>query len=610
MSNTTGATSTEPSGGIPPRLECDVVMKGGITSGVVYPRALATLSRTYRLRGLGGASAGAIGAAAGAAAEHGRESGAFERLAQLPDQLGDGRLMALFQARRDTRPMLRLMLAATSSASGPNWLRILRKVAKILWALLRSFPLAALVGLAPGIAAIVFGATQSGAERTVIIALGALVALVGITVLLAIRVVWVLTKKVTANNFGICTGLSTDPSNGPGFTDWLAEQIDDLAGRSGRGPLTFGQLWTGTDKAYPVPPEERAVDLRMVTTCLSESQPFEMPSVQGRYYFDAAEWRDLFPKSVVDHLVAHEREGGAEENAGLVGNPPPLTRMPMPEDLPVIVATRMSLSFPLLISAIPMWTIDRRSNEWVKVWFTDGGLCNNFPVQMFDAALPTRPTFMIDLGRFTCDDDEHPGDEAENIRYATSNRSGIAPRVAAIPHTGLKAVTGFAGQAFNSARNWPDVSQLDQPGYRDRIVEVRQTKEQGGMNLDMKGPTIGRLADRGEAAASAMVSQFNEPQYRDKFTGWDNHRWIRYRAALATLPDFLASFQRGASILAIDADDTPSIDIQRDEAALAATIQDRLVALADTIAATDDETVGGLVHDPRPHTVLRRVPQL
>ncbi|MCP5030652.1 MAG: hypothetical protein GY939_02540 [Actinomycetia bacterium] len=61
-----------------------------------------------------------------------------------------------------------------------------------------------------------------------------------------------------------------------------------------------------------------------------------------------------------------------------------------------------------------------------------------------------------------------------------------------------------------------------------------------------------------------------------------------------------------AGITADDADDTPSIDIQRDEAQLAATMQDRLVALADTIAATDDETV----HDPRPHTVLRRVPEL
>ena len=31
-----------------PTLNCDIVMKGGITSGVVYPRAVAELAKTYR----------------------------------------------------------------------------------------------------------------------------------------------------------------------------------------------------------------------------------------------------------------------------------------------------------------------------------------------------------------------------------------------------------------------------------------------------------------------------------------------------------------------------------------------------------------------------------
>ena len=45
----------------PPDRHCDVVMKGGITSGVIYPKALRVLGTHYRLRGIGGASAGAIG---------------------------------------------------------------------------------------------------------------------------------------------------------------------------------------------------------------------------------------------------------------------------------------------------------------------------------------------------------------------------------------------------------------------------------------------------------------------------------------------------------------------------------------------------------------------
>ena len=45
-----------------PAESCDVIMKGGITSAVVYPRALCEFAKTYRLHGLGGTSAGAIGA--------------------------------------------------------------------------------------------------------------------------------------------------------------------------------------------------------------------------------------------------------------------------------------------------------------------------------------------------------------------------------------------------------------------------------------------------------------------------------------------------------------------------------------------------------------------
>lgn len=58
----------------PTRL-CDLVMKGGITSGVVYPSAVCELARLYSFKNIGGTSAGAIAAAAAAAAEYGRRQG-------------------------------------------------------------------------------------------------------------------------------------------------------------------------------------------------------------------------------------------------------------------------------------------------------------------------------------------------------------------------------------------------------------------------------------------------------------------------------------------------------------------------------------------------------
>ncbi|MFS2045864.1 patatin-like phospholipase family protein, partial [Stenotrophomonas geniculata] len=43
-------------------------MKGGITSGIVYPNAVLALAREYRFKSIGGTSAGAIAAAVAAAA--------------------------------------------------------------------------------------------------------------------------------------------------------------------------------------------------------------------------------------------------------------------------------------------------------------------------------------------------------------------------------------------------------------------------------------------------------------------------------------------------------------------------------------------------------------
>ena len=56
------AEATKQAGSDADLLECDLIMKGGITSGVVYPGAIAKIAETYRLRDIGGSSAGAIAA--------------------------------------------------------------------------------------------------------------------------------------------------------------------------------------------------------------------------------------------------------------------------------------------------------------------------------------------------------------------------------------------------------------------------------------------------------------------------------------------------------------------------------------------------------------------
>jgi hypothetical protein len=101
---------------------CDLVVKGGITSGVVFPRAIHELSKTYRLKNIAGTSAGAIAAVMAAAAQY-RENQtgdreAFESLKALPKEmagpgsLGKGtKMLELFQPTPATSPLYDLSMS-------------------------------------------------------------------------------------------------------------------------------------------------------------------------------------------------------------------------------------------------------------------------------------------------------------------------------------------------------------------------------------------------------------------------------------------------------------------------------------------------------------------
>lgn len=118
--------------------ECDLIMKGGITSGIVYPLAITEIARAFRLRSIGGTSAGAIAAAAAAAAELGRQrfqSGqlssdpdGFAEIERLPEHLctpaaeGHGtKLLALFKPVPALRTLFDTFIAALEAkGKGPR----------------------------------------------------------------------------------------------------------------------------------------------------------------------------------------------------------------------------------------------------------------------------------------------------------------------------------------------------------------------------------------------------------------------------------------------------------------------------------------------------------
>src|SRR4030095_7532488 len=99
--------------------KCDIVMKGGITSGIVYPRAVTRLARDYRFQCIGGTSGGESTAAGRADAEYTRSRGkiVFDKLNDIPQWLGDSsfggksNLLNLFRPQPQAKGLFRIALA-------------------------------------------------------------------------------------------------------------------------------------------------------------------------------------------------------------------------------------------------------------------------------------------------------------------------------------------------------------------------------------------------------------------------------------------------------------------------------------------------------------------
>jgi hypothetical protein len=109
--------------------ECDIIMKGGITSGVVYPKAILGLSERYRFRCIGGTSAGAIAAVVTAGAEHNRAGGGFKTIAELPKEIRV-KLTTLFQPSPVLRP---LFDAARFGVLEKRWMKALSPLLSGYW---------------------------------------------------------------------------------------------------------------------------------------------------------------------------------------------------------------------------------------------------------------------------------------------------------------------------------------------------------------------------------------------------------------------------------------------------------------------------------------------
>ena len=319
--------------------------------------------------------------------------------------------------------------------------------------------------------------------------------------------------------------------------------------------LTFRDLHDAPIPAgleYLLGDAPRSIDFRAVTTCLTFNRPFEFPLSDPVLAYDVEEWKDLFPQSVLDQMQnASEQLTKSEPDEFNIKNFEKAGKLPLPtSDLPIIVAARLSLSFPLLFSAIPLWAVNKNKigDPVERVWFSDGGITSNFPVHRFDSIYPRWPTLGINFK--STNEDGKPLRKSllngEKYIYMNSNRDeGVVDMWSSIVQEGKsqKSFFAFLFSIFRSAQNWHDNAFLRLPAFRDRVAEVWLKQDEGGLNLNMPSNVVDALTARGTEAGTDLTARYAKLDAGDKMS-WEGHKWARFRSGMEGLSDTIVKFKK------------------------------------------------------------------
>lgn len=555
---------------------CDVVMEGGVTSGIIYASAVVTLARHYRFKGIGGSSIGAFAAGLTAAAEYQRRRGSsagFEALAKLPAQLaheddsGRTRLERIFVPQPQGRRLFAIFLAMLNRSSAASqtahglkaalrqYRRLVVMVASILSLILLSGPLLAALfsfsSLQPAIGLVGLASW-----------LGAALLTLGVAVFASIvaGVVRDVSRGLVPNGFGLCRGWSRDAAaDSPDLAGFLHTSIQSVAGcKADDAPLTFKDLWDA-----PGGPSEvlhyqasgaaaHSINLEVYTSNLAHGRAYRFPLDEaedmGRLFFRVDELEQYFPEPVLRYLRATSLPYAPKSDSDPPAGPDTEGYLELSvERLPIVVAVRLAMSFPLLISAVPLYAIDYepplpKDRRLGRCWMSDGGLCSNFPIHLFDSFVPKWPTFGISLQTRS---ELRPNERVWLPDVHTEGRGDSWDRELDRSEGALARLGSFILSLWKTTWHWNDSTMMRMPGVRDRVVRVFLKSGEGGVNIRMTGAQITALAeDYGKAAGEAFVAKFAQPES----PGWLEHRWVRFNCLLIALRDRMINLRIAAEM--------------------------------------------------------------
>jgi len=351
-------------------------------------------------------------------------------------------------------------------------------------------------------------------------------------------------KRLTENNFGLCSGKTQKTSHGKlAFSDWIAAKINTVAGLEygdGHIPLLVGDI------------EDYGINIATMTSDLSSRRPYKLPLKNRYHYFKVDEFQVLFPDWILGHLINFSDKLASarklEQKDDYVPLPKGYHYFIYGPETPLHLVVRMSLSFPFLISAIPLYRVDyeTRSEDKGKLnvvkpkydylkkcTFSDGGISSNFPIHFFDSLLPNRLTFGV-----TLDSNKRYKSEAydnDRIKIRDHGFNTEERRVEVIP-----SAAGFLSSLRNTSANWKDNLQTQLHGYAERIVTIRlNSKSEGGINLNMPKQTVAQLKQYGQDAGKELVRKFH--QNSDAI---NEHRERRAKGTLIAIEQILVNFSQ------------------------------------------------------------------
>lgn len=573
---------------------CDLVLNGGVASGVVYPWALVELARHYRFKSIGGNSVGAMAASVAAAAEYGRCNGvenAFEPLRQFPlrlaeEKCGKTRMLRLFQPSPPVRRLFDLLLAsvhhvnpeedksvreqaAPKEAAGEKAPRAVTRTGlllRVLWAYRVGLLLAVLLPV------VVWIARTAGWNWPVFI----LAVLAGLgTVLVALVIGGVLfyrdLRALARNDYGLCTGRSQEPGE-EGLVEWLHRGIQLSAGRGEHDPpLTFADLWAAPrfGEAGPAPlhgglqPPHPGINLQMFASNITLGRPVRLPlnDANTRLFFHEDEWKRYFPDYLMGALKKASRsyvpESRSDPDRAVLDEKmgkefmDRLCELPS-GGMPIVVAARLSLCFPVLFTSVGVYAIDYEApadqRRLRRCLLSDGGLCTNFPIHLFDAAHPRWPTFafLLDnrLKLFAKEPvwrpDKHLAGRADNwLRFVPGVEDNDEK-----DRNLVKRLLGFAGGMIVTMKDWNDRVTGRLPQVRNRILRFALQDGEGQLNLDMPRETILRMAHEYGTTAGKMLVKSFVPEGNCAKPAWCEHVYVRAIIELRALRRHLRGYTR------------------------------------------------------------------